>query len=277
MEKTAQIDVRRAATVPIGRHGEEPGNKLRQRVKNTLRALGLAPIALKIHKKFAAVQWVRRLNKTQIFHTTSPNLLTALVLAFRHLEKHNPQLLENASYLEFGLYKGFSLWFAESISRGITKNFTLFGFDSFSGLPKTTVDKAEPYWSRGAYACSKEEVIANIRNSGGDLSRIRLVGGWFSKELFAGIMRELSAQKPAFVVIDSDVYESCRIILEEFWPLFQRGTIILFDDFNAFEKSDDHGERRALREFQESHKNFKFTPLFSFGWHGEAFEVQHQA
>ncbi len=90
-------------------------------------------------------------------------------------------------------------------------------------------------------------------------------------------MRDLAAQKPALVVIDSDVYESCRIILEEFWPLFQTGTIILFDDFNAFEKSDDHGERRALREFQESHKNFKLTPLFSFGWHGEAFEVQHQA
>jgi hypothetical protein len=252
-------------------------SRLRRLAKNTLSPLGLAPLARKIRKKFSAVQWVRTLNKTRIFHTTSPNLLVALVLAFRHLEKHHPELLKNASYLEFGLYKGFSLWFAESISREITGNFTLFGFDSFSGLPKTAIDKAEPYWSPGAYACSQEEVIANIRDSGGDLSRIRLVGGWFSKELFAGVKPDIAARKPALVVIDSDVYESCRIILEEFGPLFRRGTVILFDDFNAFEKSDDHGERRALREFQASHGNFKIAPLFDFGWHGEAFVVKHEA
>src|SRR5262249_24901965 len=115
------------------------------------------------------------MNINPFFDTASPSLLVALVHAFEHLKSCAPELLVRGSYLEFGLFKGFSLWFAESLSRErVGPEFKLYGFDSFAGLPATEVDKAERNWSEGAYAISRADVEKNIKSAGGDLSRITL-------------------------------------------------------------------------------------------------------
>jgi hypothetical protein len=74
------------------------------------------------------------------FFTLSPDLLVALVKAFNFqrsqaLEGRN--LLDGHGYYEFGLFRGFSFWFAEQLSREYTgEGFRHFGFDSFEGLPQ---------------------------------------------------------------------------------------------------------------------------------------------
>ena len=218
---------------------------------------------------------IELMNSSSLFYTASPNLLIALVRSFQYQKEHHPELLNSGSYLEFGLFKGFSMWFAELLSREFTGNdFRLFGFDSFRGLPPTVVDKEELYWAPGAYACSREAVTHSIKDAGGDLSRITLVEGFYSAELFRNALSGVTLAPPAIVVIDSDIYESCKIILDYFGTTFKTGTIILFDDFNAFERSNEHGERRAFKEFSLSHPRLRTRELFDFGNHGTAVIIE---
>ena len=247
----------------------------------------LENIARKIYRGLRAQFYARRtreearrhiayFNNNPLFYTASPNLLIALVRSFNYLKANHPALLQNGSYLEFGLFKGFSLWFAELLSREyVGKDFRLYGFDSFCGLPPSVVDKAEAYWAPGAYACSIEDVSNSIEKSGGDFARITLVKGFYSEDVFRKALSNIALKPPAIVVIDSDIYESCKIVLDYFGPMLREGTIILFDDFNAFERSDKHGERRALKEFSAAHPSFRTREMFDFGWHGTAVIVEH--
>lgn len=45
-------------------------------------------------------------------------------------------------------------------------------------------------------------------------------------------------------------------------PRLCTGTILLFDDFNAFAGDDNHGERRALPEFESKYCSFSKTHFF---------------
>ena len=68
------------------------------------------------------------------------------------------------------------------------------------------------------------------------------------------------------------IEDSVRV-LEFLEGLLQEGAILLFDDWSCFGASDDHGERRALREFLAAHPRWTVEPLFAFGGHGQAFVV----
>ena len=78
-------------------------------------------------------------NENNLFYTLSPALTVAIVKAFKMLDK----TCEGKAYYEFGLFKGFSFWFAEQISREYVGDgqFNLYGFDSFEGLPRSEVDR----------------------------------------------------------------------------------------------------------------------------------------
>ena len=77
----------------------------------------------------------------------------------------------------------------------------------------------------------------------------------------------------AACVIDSDAYESCVEVLDFVKTFLVPGAILLFDDYNAFNKDARHGERRALQEFEQKNPAFQKEHLFDIGWHGVAFKV----
>ncbi|MBI4505444.1 MAG: hypothetical protein HY691_07910 [Chloroflexi bacterium] len=119
-------------------------------------------------------------------------------------------MLDSHGYYEFGLFKGFSLWFAEQVSRDHRgEDFYFYGFDSFEGLPRSQVDMDPICWREGNYAASLEFVMNQLRSYGGDLEKTRLYKGWFSKELFNGLRENDEFLPAAICVIDCDVYESC--------------------------------------------------------------------
>jgi hypothetical protein len=183
-------------------------------------------------------------------------------------------MLEEHGYYEFGLFKGFSFWFAEQISRDYRgRGFCFYGFDSFEGLPKSEVDIDPVYWTEGNYAASLEFVTAKLKEHGTDLQKVKLYKGWFSKALFSGLRQSEKFLPVSICVIDSDMYESCVEVLNFIKDLLVPGSILLFDDFNAFNKDDSHGERRALLEFEQKNPSFRKERLFEFGWHGVAFRV----
>jgi hypothetical protein len=177
----------------------------------------------------------------------------------------------NGGYYEFGLYRGFSFWYANNLAHDLGLNLNFHGFDSFEGLPPSEVD-IHRNWQPGSYACGVEQVTSWLEQWKMPLP-YSLHKGWYSPELFEGIENSHTLPAPAIAVIDSDLYESATEILRMLHHRLSVGLILLCDDFNAFAGDDDHGERRALREFESNHPSFRKSHLFSFGTYGEAFEV----
>lgn len=173
----------------------------------------------------------------------------------------------SGDYYEFGLYKGFVFSYAHKISKDSNTRF--FGFDSFEGLPEVEGTDAGAKFRKGQYACSLEQVKKNIRSVATD--KTFLIPGFYEDTL----LRKLpySFGKAKVVLIDCDLYSSTVLVLNFIRPFLQQGTIILFDDWNCFNASDDRGERRATQEFLQRNPHISLTHLGTFGWHGEYFLV----
>ena len=58
----------------------------------------------------------------------------------------------------------------------------------------------------------------------------------------------------SIVHIDSDIYKAAILALEFVFPCLIDGALILFDEFHSFGANNNKGERRALREWLDRHK-----------------------
>lgn len=216
-------------------------------------------------------------NENSLFYTTSPMLLEGLVRAFNYQLKKRAEgkdLISGHAYYEFGVFKGFSLWFSQMYAKqNNISDFQFFGFDSFEGLPESKIDGMKPAFGKGHYAASYEFVTEKLKELGVDFSRMELFKGFYSKELFEKLRKEKKFLPVSICVIDVDIYESCVEVLEFIKDFLVPGSILLFDDYNTFYESDEHSERKALKEFEAKHPSFQKKYLFDFGWHGSVFEV----
>ena len=217
-------------------------------------------------------------NDNDLFYTLSPALLVAIAkttgyLTDPSLSEGERSALAKGAYYEFGVFKGFSLWFAQQYYRHAFKGgLQIYGFDSFEGLPSSAVDH-HMNWKPGNYAESLDDVVRFLTQNGGDLETIKLFKGFFSDQLFRQIETENSLRPASVVVIDSDIYESCAEVLQFVHRHLVKNAILLFDDFNSFQSDNSHGERRALIEFESRHPGFRKQELFDFGRYGKAFRV----
>ena len=80
-------------------------------------------------------------------------------------------------------------------------------------------------------------------------------------------------KRVALALIDCDLYESTSQVLEFLAPLVDQGTILMFDDWNAFEADDHKGQRRAFREFLATYSGLSAKPSFSYGHYGQVFTL----
>ena len=191
---------------------------------------------------------------------------------------HVAAMLEGGSYYEFGLFRGYALWFAQDLTRRLSvQDFHLHGFDSFQGLPAPEgVDEGAP-WTAGDYAVSREQVEGYLREFDADTSRISLHEGFFSDELFQALEGKCEFGRASLVYVDCDLYSSTVPVLRFIRERLVDGTIVLFDDYNCFGRSDDKGQRRALREFLRENPDIRAEPLRPFGWHGQGFRIRRDA
>jgi hypothetical protein len=190
-------------------------------------------------------------------------------------ELHAAGRLEGGSYYEFGLYRGYALWFAQDLIRRLgVKEFHFHGFDSFRGLPEPKgVDEDAP-WKGGDYAVSRERVEAYLREFDADLGKISLHEGFFSDELFAALEKRHEFGRAALVLVDCDLYASTVPVLRFLRDRLVDGSIVLFDDYNCFDGANDKGQRRALKEFLVEHPQIHAEALRPFGWHGQGFRIR---
>ncbi len=160
-------------------------------------------------------------------------------------------------WLEFGVWNGSSINY---IARKTAD--TVFGFDSFEGLPSD--------WSQGGTRDSlvkadhfKVQRLPSVRGN------VQLVKGWFDATL-----PPFLAQHPepvAFMHIDSDVYESAKTVLDCLGDRLVKGSIIVFDELYNYPKWEEH-EYKALQEFLA--KSGKKISYLGYNSSGEQVVVQ---
>ncbi len=132
------------------------------------------------------------------------------------------------SYLEFGVFKGATINF---IARQCPRE-TIWGFDSFEGLPEA--------WSGNA----------SMFDAAGKLPRVRpnvaLIRGWFDRSLPGWLADH--RQPIAFAHIDCDIYSSTKAIFDAIGPRLQPGAVIVFDEYFGYPGWQQH-EFKAFQEF----------------------------
>ena len=192
-------------------------------------------------------------------------------------------------YVEFGVYRGDSLqlsylefqkfvrWNSSQLTsdegwrRKLSKEYsdylpTFFGFDTFIGMPENSEGANE--YASGTFETSIKDVekklLANIPSR-----QLKLIVGDFTS--LDGELAHLD--KPiAIVNIDSDLYESAKSALVIVQERLQVGSVILFDEFHAFNADPSKGERRALTEWLEGN-SVQVERWFDYHYGGRAFLV----
>jgi O-methyltransferase len=152
----------------------------------------------------------------------------------------------------------------KEVSQILSNYYPLFhGLDTFEGIPDNNEESIS--YAGSTYFASQEEVIDRFKEEGIDNYHLY-------KGLFSETIDELNkcCKKAAIVNIDGDLYSSAVDTLNSVKPLIQNGTVLLFDDYNAFMASNNKGERKAFLEFQESF-NGTFEPWFSYMILGQSF------
>ena len=140
------------------------------------------------------------------------------------------------SYLEFGVYKGYST----NIFATYVKN--LYAFDSFEGLRD---DWKGFYMASGKFNLNKK--IPKLKKN------VIPIVGWIEDTLEEFLKDNHIIN---FIHIDVDTYETTKFILEKTKPFIQKGTIINFDELYNF-PGWRSGEYRALTEVF-SEKEYEF-------------------
>jgi O-methyltransferase len=211
---------------------------------------------------------------TDGFKTMTPDTPPAIEQAFARVAKDGV----TGDYYEFGMYRGYTFWTAQRAARRHRlRDARFFGFDSFRGLPKVDGRDAESTeFKEGDFSCGRDQVETYLDKYKVDWRKTRLVEGFFNDSLRPELKSQLGMRKAAVALIDCDLYSSTVDVLQFLDDLLQPGSIILFDDWNCFEASDDMGERRAFREFLAKRPQWSAEPFVSFGWHGQSFVLRAQ-
>jgi O-methyltransferase len=83
--------------------------------------------------------------------------------------------------------------------------------------------------------------------------------------------------KARVVLLDSDLYQSAKVALEFIEPMLLDGSIVIMDDWNAFDADESRGERRAFGEFLRAHARWIAQPWFQYGNYGQVFTMRAKA
>ena len=86
-------------------------------------------------------------------------------------------------------------------------------------------------------------------------------------------------KKVAVALIDCDIYTSTRDVLNFISDMLIDKSILMFDDWNCFDKDDEKGQRRAFSEFRQQHPEWEPEEIGGYGLYGQMFlmNLKHAA
>lgn len=133
--------------------------------------------------------------------------------------------------LEFGVYQGCSI----SYLSNKFKNNTLYGFDSFEGLP----ERWRIGFDKGAFNLNGQ--LPSVPNN------VVLIKGWFDESLPI-FLEENCIMKVGLLHVDCDLYSSTKDIFKMLEDKISKGTVIIFDEYFNYD-GWQNGEFKAFQEF----------------------------
>ncbi len=158
-------------------------------------------------------------------------------------------------YFEAGVYAGATLaeWSRRCAEADMPT--TLFGADSFAGLPDSAGDD-EGSWFAGEFYCPIAVTEWNLERLGVEPGSARLIKGWFDETLTPELAAEVGSVD--VVMLDADTYLSTVPVLEFIEPLLPDRAWLVFDDWYSGGNFDPqtggtHGEgvERAFAEWTD--------------------------
>jgi O-methyltransferase len=147
--------------------------------------------------------------------------------------------------VECGVYKGGTAAILARIATRSRLGRLVWLFDSFKGMPEISEeDGADAREYVGQLVSSPRQVEELLRRAGADLSRGRIVPGFF-QDTFPTIQ----IPSIALLNIDADWYDSVKLCLDEFYDCIQPGGIVSIDDYGHWQ-----GCRQAVEEFFQTRR-----------------------
>ena len=141
--------------------------------------------------------------------------------------QHKP----NTLWLEFGVASGKTINYISKFT-----NNTVYGFDSFEGLP----EKWRDGFDKGTF--NRNGNLPHVNRN------VELIKGWFNETLQNFIKTQ--NKKVSFIHIDVDLYSSTKYIFDVLKDYIDTDCIIVFDELVNYPGFDgDKGELKAFYEF----------------------------
>lgn len=184
--------------------------------------------------------------------------------------------VDKGDHYEFGIFKGHT--FAHASNYASKKNLKMrsFGFDSFQGLPKIEGldDTGEEHFYEGQYCAAIDQVKKDIDGTGVDWNKTFLIEGYFNESLNDKTREKYKMDKIAIAHIDCDLYSSTVDVLNFIKDMLIDKTILIFDDWNAFDKDNERGQRKAFSDFLKLNDNMATDSYFTYGAYGKVFIIR---
>jgi O-methyltransferase len=160
-------------------------------------------------------------------------------------------------YFEFGCHEAKTMRMAYDNFNYLV-DWTYVGFDSFEGLPEIAEIDKQQIWEKGKLKTTENDFIKLVLRSGVPKQKLMTVKGFYDQSLTSELKEKLLPKKAAVIYIDCDLYISTVPVLDFIKDFLQKGTIIVFDDWNCFYGDPDKGERKAFSEFREKNPKLMF-------------------
>jgi len=186
---------------------------------------------------------------------------------------HNQPI--NGWYFEFGSHTGRTMRAAWDAFH-VLYDWKYAAFDSFEGLPDLEEIDRMPIWRKGALKTTEDQFIRIVTRHGMPREKFVTVKGFYDESLNQATKQRFLPERAAVVYIDCDLYRSTVPVLEFTRDFFQKGTVLVFDDWFCFHGDPHRGQRRAFSEFCERYPSLRFerfvqtNEIQSFVYLGEA-------
>lgn len=162
-------------------------------------------------------------------------------------------LVKEGTWLEFGVFKGRTINLIASHSKS-----TVYGFDSFNGLPDEWDIDDSIKISCGHYSYEDFALENNLSSKLPDVAdNVQLVKGLFSETL----PKFITNQSITLVHIDCDLYKSTKDIFQHISSNIAHGCILVFDELVNYPNYKKH-ELLAFEEWiAESNADYEFIGM----------------
>ncbi len=188
------------------------------------------------------------------FKKAKPLDIDAEVLRFAS-DTANKIDLKNGMYIEMGVGSGKSINFIASLN---PRN-TIYGFDSFEGLPSDWNTRKDFHIPKGSFKLNKELAYPPIVNN------VCLMKGLFCNTLPVFKKLTLKNCPISFIHVDCDLYESAKDVFDFLGDNIVSGSILVFDEFYNYE-GHEKDEFKAFEEFlNQSGKRAEYI-AFNQNW-----------